>query len=113
LSDFKNGWIAGKFKPSLVESNIEVGYRKYDILEKFDESHYHAKTDEYNLVISGRVTFGIKKRKRYSHWKFYDVLPGQIIKIPKNHITRFTSLTKSEILCIKYPAYKKPDKIVI
>jgi mannose-6-phosphate isomerase-like protein (cupin superfamily) len=112
LSDFKNGWLTGKFKPSLFNSNIEVGYRKYTTLEKSnDKPHYHAKTNEYNLVISGTVSFQVKKNKRYAHWKTYKVLPGQIIKIPKNTITRFWNFDETEILCIKDKSYKKVDKI--
>lgn len=54
IDDFKRGWFIGNFEPSLLKGNFEVGLhrnKKGDI----QSSHFHKKSTEYNLVISGEI----------------------------------------------------------
>lgn len=61
LSDYKNGWLVGKFNPSLYHSEEnDVGVL---FVEKGDESdgHYHTKHTEYNVILSGKVIVNKKE----------------------------------------------------
>lgn len=52
IENFKGGWFVGDFEPSLMKSNIEVGYQKHPKGEKITP-HYHRKGREYTFVIRG------------------------------------------------------------
>ena len=55
FKDFKGGWLVGHFEPSLFKrENIEVGV--HDIEKGYiSDGHYHLKSNEYNLILSGKV----------------------------------------------------------
>lgn len=57
LSDFKRGWILGKFQPSLAQTDYEVGLRWNDAGEREDR-HYHRETTEYIAFAGGKHRLG-------------------------------------------------------
>ncbi len=55
LSNFPGGWLVGSFSPSLFSrGDIEVGVK---ILKAgfLDRAHYHKKSNEYNVLLSGSL----------------------------------------------------------
>ena len=55
LKNFKGGWLVGDFEPSLFKrDNVEVGIHK---LQKgsISDGHYHLRSNEYNLILKGKV----------------------------------------------------------
>ena len=55
FKNFKGGWLVGNFEPSLFKrENIEVGV--HDLKKGYiSDGHYHLKSNEYNLILSGKV----------------------------------------------------------
>jgi quercetin dioxygenase-like cupin family protein len=55
IENFKNGWFIGDFSPSLLKTkSFEVASQTHT--KGFvGVSHYHKKSTEYNLVVSGKV----------------------------------------------------------
>ncbi len=54
IENFTKGWFIGDFEPSLNKSDFEVGIKKYKAGDK-EERHYHKKSKEYTVIISGVV----------------------------------------------------------
>ena len=72
ISQFKGGWVVGQFEPCLIKSSrLEVGIKFINKGTKGD-GHYHMKSDEFTILISGSA---LDKGKIYG--------PGDIIVIKK------------------------------
>jgi hypothetical protein len=54
LEDFYRGWIVGKFEPSLLQADFEVGIAHHHAGEPHGD-HFHKLSTEINVVISGTV----------------------------------------------------------
>lgn len=60
LADFKKGWVVGKFEPSILKENFEVGiHRHYE--GEYHQDHFHKKCTEVNIVIRGRILINGKE----------------------------------------------------
>lgn len=54
LKDFYRGWIIGKFDPSLLAADFEVGITEHKQGEPHQD-HFHKKFIEINVVLEGSV----------------------------------------------------------
>jgi len=55
LNEYTNGWLVGDFFPALIKSkDIEVGIKYYSVGDK-EPKHVHKISDEYTIIIFGKV----------------------------------------------------------
>jgi quercetin dioxygenase-like cupin family protein len=93
LNDYIKGWLVGDFEPSLfISKDIEIGIKRYKKGDK-EPKHYHKKSTEYTIVISGVVSMLGK------HWK-----EEEIIYIPPLMENEFECIEDSILLVIKTPS---------
>lgn len=96
--DYKNGWLVGDFKPSLLETNfMDIGILELEEGTKGD-SHYHKEHTEYNYIISGEANVGGHLLSKGDCF-IYEPLDKSDVVYTKDTV----------ILCIKTPS-KKGDK---
>jgi hypothetical protein len=101
LSDFKDGWIIGNFKPSLlINPNFEVALKSFKEGES-EPSHRQKIATEWTVVIHGQVKIGIHKFCR-----------GQIIEIPPLEDADFVCLEDAVLLVIKVPSIPNDKEIL-
>jgi len=101
IKNFKRGWFIGDFSPTLFKTkNFEIAMKTYEAGD-CEDAHYHVKSTEYTLVVNGSVKFNNKK---YSE--------GDIIKVKKNEVVEFKSITDSVTMVVKIPSSKN-DKFVV
>lgn len=101
LSDMKDGWFIGDFEPSVFKtSDFEVCYKHHYKGEKWDK-HYHKKSTEINLLISGSMMINDTLIKE-----------GQIFVIETFYVAKPTFLEDCSLVIIKTPS-EPGDKIII
>lgn len=112
IDKFIKGWfILGKdMEPKIYESDIEVGYHQHKKGD-FAERHFHAHSDEINLIVGGqcRFRFFAKDLKEY-----HDVIlqPGEILTIEPYEIVEFHADEDCGVVIVKTKSVKG-DKYVI
>jgi quercetin dioxygenase-like cupin family protein len=101
LDSFLNGWIVGNFTPSLHQTaDFEVAVKFFDE-GQIEVAHKQLIATEITIVVEGRIRLGSNE---YSQ--------GDIIEIPPHEVADFESLTKSSLVCIKFPSLPN-DKVVV
>lgn len=55
INDMKNGWIVGKFSPSVYNADYEIGIKKYKTNDE-ELTHHHRLATEFTIVISGVIS---------------------------------------------------------
>ena len=100
LEDFHKGWFLGDFQPSVfATSEFEVAVKTFQIGDE-EPSHKQLVSTEITVVIEGNIRLGD-----------FNFSAGDIIEIPPGEFASFQSLTKSILVCIKFPSI--PDDKVI
>jgi hypothetical protein len=93
LDSFTNGWIMGRFNPSLFNSDIfEVGIKYYKAGDS-DPAHYHAIAREFTVVLSGCVQMN-------EHY----LCEGDILEVSQNEIVKFDAITDATLVVVKIPS---------
>lgn len=101
LNNMKDGWFVGDFEPSVFKNkDFEVCYKRHHKNEEWDK-HYHEKSTEINLLISGSMKINNTLIKS-----------GQIFVIKPFFIAKPTFLEDCELIIIKTPS-EPGDKIII
>ena len=93
LSNFYKGWFIGNFEPSLFKTKeFELGllFKKKGSLEK---SHYHAIATEYNLLVTGSMSF-----------KGELLEPGDIFIIEAGETSEVVFHEDCQLVCFKIPS---------
>jgi len=97
----KDGWFVGNFTPtSFSTPYFEVCY-KFHKKDEFWDKHYHEKSTEINLLVSGSMMINETIIKE-----------GQIFVIEPHFVADPTFLTDCSLVVIKTPSNPN-DKIVI
>jgi len=97
----KKGWFFGRFmEEELLRSDlVEVAYQ--DISDKnpdHNDWHYHKKSLEINIVISGQATFKINGEKvKVGEGEFYVVYPYTTIE-------EFSTSPNTKIIVVRAPS---------
>lgn len=93
IKDFKLGWFIGNFDPSIVKcDNFEIAVKHYIVGEN-DPPHYHKKSDEITVIISGSARMnGIIYKA------------GDILFIEKQYVTDFIPLENTITCVVKIPS---------
>ncbi len=101
ISEFKGGWLAGWFTPSIVTTkDFEVGYSIHPKGSTWDV-HYHKIATEITLLIRGRMKV------------CGEVLTdGAVFLIPPNEVADPEFLEDCEVVVIKFPSCPG-DKYVV
>ena len=90
LTDYIGGWLIGNFNPSIVKTkDCEVAV-KFVKAGTIGDNHYHKKSDEYTVILSGRA---IDNEIEY--------IQGDIIEIKRNMKNKTIFVDDSIILSIK------------
>lgn len=77
LSQFKDGWYIGAFKPSLLPTKaFEVGFKVHKADSDWP-AHYQEVATEYNFLAQGRMAIG---EQIFNEGDLFIVKPGQIVK---------------------------------
>jgi len=93
ISDMHRGWFIGNFTPSVLKtSDFEIGFLKHKKGEIWPK-HYHAKSTEYNLLVSGSMEVCGKK-----------LCEGDLFIIERNEIADPVFYEDCEIICVKTPS---------
>ena len=101
LEEFFKGWVIGDFNPSLFKnSDFEVAVKFFEKGE-IELAHKQLIATEITIVVEGVIKLG---EGTYSR--------GDIIEIQPNEVAAFESLTRSSLVCIKFPSIPN-DKVVI
>lgn len=102
IKDFVRGWFIGAFEPSVSDAGreFEVGFLEHKRGEKWD-FHYHKGSDEYNILVSGKMLLnGVA------------IGEGSVFVIYKNQIACPVFLEDCKVLCVKVP-FVKNDKFCL
>lgn len=95
------GWFIGDFEPSVLRTkDFEVGVLEHKKGENWP-AHYHEFSDEYNLLLKGKMT--IQKK---------ELTEGDIFIIEKNEVADPIFLEDCMILVVKVPSVVG-DKILV
>lgn len=91
LNDFIGGWLVGNFEPSLFKrDDIEVGLKQ--LKRGFvDEAHFHKKSSEFNVLISGRLKLETGE----------EIEAGNFFIYKPNEVARCEALSDCMILVIR------------
>jgi len=54
IDNFFKGWFVGKFDPTLLKANFEVGYHRHKAGTTHGD-HFHKLSTEINVIIEGTV----------------------------------------------------------
>jgi mannose-6-phosphate isomerase-like protein (cupin superfamily) len=101
FNEMKDGWFVGDFNPtSFKTKDFEVCYKHHKKGEEWDK-HYHEKSIEINLLISGSMKINNTLIKE-----------GQIFVIKPFYVVKPTFLEDCILVIIKTPSEPK-DKIII
>lgn len=93
IEDYTRGWLIGDFTPSLLRTkDFEVGILRHKKDEVWPK-HYHRLADEYNILISGKMTINSS-----------EINEGDVFHIEKNEISEPKFLTDCIVLVIKVPS---------
>jgi len=100
IDDMTRGWFIGDFEPSVLRTkDFEVGVLTHKKGEYW-APHYHEFSDEYNLLIKGKMI--IQKK---------ELNEGDIFIIEKNEVADPDFLEDCTVLVIKTPSVPG-DKII-
>lgn len=55
IDNFINGWFVGKFEPSLLKADFEVGFHRHKAGE-YHQDHFHKLGTEINVMIEGQIS---------------------------------------------------------
>lgn len=101
LNKYIRGWLIGDFEPNIKRTtNYEIGILNHKQNEKWG-FHYHEKTTELNILLSGEMIINNIQIKKYTIFIF-----------EKNMISCPLFLTDCVVLCIKIPSFPN-DKTII
>lgn len=101
IKNYFRGWFIGNFEPSILKTkDFEIGIIKHTKGEKWPK-HYHAKADEFNVLLNGRMIINQK-----------ELNSGDIFVIQKMEIADPAFIEDCEILVIKIPSVPG-DKYVV
>lgn len=90
---YKNGWVVGNFKKSLVmNKDVEVAIKYYKSGDT-EPKHTHKLAVEHTIVISGIISMND------SHY-----FKGEIITVEPGESVEFKAITDSITCCIKSPS---------
>lgn len=101
LSRFVRGWIVGRFRPTLINTDaVEVAVKRYRSGEK-EAAHYHALATEITVVVSGHVRMnGIA------------YMPDDIIVLEPGEVSDFEVIEDSVLTVVKFPGASN-DKYLV
>lgn len=89
LNDFKGGWVAGDFSPTIIKTNkFEVSVKSY-MKGDYQEEHFHKKAEEVSIIIKGSARMNGKIYKK-----------DDIVLIEKGESTDFMPLEDETITCV-------------
>ncbi len=97
LRDFTRGWICGNFKPSLNQTNYEIGF-KYYLAGDYEKSHKHMLSDEITIVLLGEVEMNGTK-----------YIEGDIVTQEKGEYTDFLAISERVITAVWRPDGSFPN----
>lgn len=101
LEQYPRGWLVGDFSPSLIRSkDIEVGLKHFSAGQT-QPLHRHNQTDEYTIVIVGRI---LMMGCQYAQ--------GDICLVPKGTATCFEAVEDSIVLVVKHPSVPSDKELV-
>jgi mannose-6-phosphate isomerase-like protein (cupin superfamily) len=89
LKNFKGGWVAGNFEPTIFKTNkFEVSVKSYKKGE-YQDRHIHKEAEEVSIIIQGSAKMNGKIYKK-----------NDIILIEKNEATDFMPLEDNTTTCV-------------
>ena len=101
IENMSRGWFIGDFDPVAFKTkDFEVGYKLHKKGEIYGK-HYHTKTTEINLVISGKMKMQDKEFSK-----------GDIFIVNPYEISNPIFFEDTEVICVRYPGIIN-DKISI
>ena len=93
LSQFKQGWFLGGFKPSLLPTKqFEVGFKQHRKDEDYP-AHYQQIATEYNLLVHGRMSIG---KHVFNDGDLFIIKPEEVVKP--------IFISDCEVVCVKVPS---------
>jgi mannose-6-phosphate isomerase-like protein (cupin superfamily) len=108
INIFKRGWIIGNFEPSIYKADYEVGIHRYKSGEKC-QAHYHAETQEINVVVKGKCLF---RRKCGDNWQECHLKAGDILIADPMEILEFHAIKDCTLVVLK-PKSIPNDKYLV
>jgi mannose-6-phosphate isomerase-like protein (cupin superfamily) len=102
LSDYKRGYVAGRFHPHLIWSDLEVGIQSYKSGEKH-KAHYHLLCDEINIIVDGKCqfTFIDPIGEGLYQYSMQPLEKNDILTVERDEIVAFEALTDCTLVVIK------------
>lgn len=93
VEDYKMGWLAGNFTPSLLNTDqFEIGIKKY-LRGEVNPEHYHKIATEFSVILDGVVEM---------NGEIFHI--GDVIVVEPNEKVLFKSLTDSSLCIFKVPS---------
>jgi quercetin dioxygenase-like cupin family protein len=89
IDNFIKGWFVGKFEPSLLKDNFEVGLHQHKAGE-FHQDHYHKLGTEINLMVEGSLRINGQI-----------VGPGDIFVLEPYEISQVEYLTDVKLVVVR------------
>lgn len=101
FNKFTKGWFIGDFDPVVLKTDqVEVAYQTHKADERHD-IHYHKKSREYNLLISGTMVINEQ-----------ELNAGDLFIIEPYEVSEPTFITDVTLVVVRAPSIKG-DKYVI
>ena len=100
VNDFTNGWIIGNFFPTIYKNKeFEIAIKTYNQGEK-EVKHFQRIATEVTFVVCGKIRMNNEILKE-----------NEIILIDPLEEFDFEAISKSTVVCIKFPSMPS-DKII-
>lgn len=101
IDDFTNGWFIGNFQPTIFSTrDFEVSVKWFNEGDK-ERNHKQLIATELTIVVSGTIRMNTQEFSERS-----------IIEIEPDEPCEFESVTKSILVCVKFPSLPN-DKILV
>ena len=101
LENFTKGWLVGDFEPSILRhKDIEVGIA-YHTKNEPTQKHFHTSSDEYNVIVSGKMNVNGKVMTK-----------GSIFVYERNEVSDCEFLEDTILVIIRIPS-APGDKVVV
>lgn len=93
IQDYVRGWFIGDFEPTILRTkDFEVGVLTHPKGEKWP-AHYHKKSIEYNVLISGKMVVQGK-----------ELNSGDVFVFEKEEIADPIFIEDCTVVCVKVPS---------
>lgn len=93
IKDYVRGWFIGNFDPSILKTDqFEVGLLTHKKGEEWP-AHYHKKSIEYNVLVSGKMIIQEK-----------ELNSGDVFVFEKGQIADPVFLEDCIVVCVKVPS---------